>query len=136
MTLRSFAARRKVVAGTAVAIAAAASVVASVAPAQAAALTAVKAKTYTGNAVNTKYGPVQVKATIKAGKITKITAIQYPRTDRESAQINSWAIPQLTKAALAAQSPYIDSLSGASWTSYGFATSLQSALTKAGFSKA
>lgn len=111
------------------------SLVVGIAPAHAVSSAAAKAKTYLGKAVSTEYGPVQVKATIKGGKITKITAVQYPRRDRESAQINSWAIPALVKSAMAAQSPYIDSISGASWTSYGFATSLQNALVKAGFIK-
>lgn len=125
----------RAVIGTAGLTALGASLIAGVAPAHAIGATAAKSKTYLGKAVSTKYGPVQVKATVKGGKITKITAVQYPTRDRESAQINSWAIPELVQAALTAQSPYIDSISGASWTSYGFATSLQNALVKAGFVK-
>ncbi|MDF6043959.1 FMN-binding protein [Streptomyces sp. JH14] len=89
-------------------------------------------KTVTGDSVQTRYGPVQVRVTVKNGKITDVTAVTYPQENPRDQQINSYAIPQLTREALAAQSADIDTLSGATYTSDGYRTSLQSALDQAG----
>jgi len=99
------------------------------------AITGVKGKTYKGSSVATPFGPVQVSITVSNRKVLKATAIAYPSADHESAQINSYAIPALQQQAAAAQSADIDGVSGASWTSYGFKQSLQSALTKAGIAR-
>jgi uncharacterized protein with FMN-binding domain len=90
------------------------------------------AKTVTGQVVETRYGPVQVRITVKGGKITAATAVQYPYGDPRSAQISSYAIPTLNQEAVAAGSASIDMVSGASYTSDGYLQSLQSALTAAG----
>jgi uncharacterized protein with FMN-binding domain len=86
------------------------------------------AQTVTGSAVNTRYGPVQVKVTMAGGKISRIDVVQYPTRDRRDQEINSTAIPQLNQEALAAQSADIDVVSGATYTSDGYTRSLQSAL--------
>ncbi|WAL74240.1 FMN-binding protein [Kitasatospora sp. YST-16] len=85
-------------------------------------------QTVTGSAVNTRYGPVQVKVTMAGGRISKIDVVQYPTRDRRDQEINSSAIPQLNQEALAAQSADIDVVSGATYTSDGYTRSLQSAL--------
>ncbi|MFE2352429.1 FMN-binding protein [Kitasatospora cineracea] len=85
-------------------------------------------QTLTGSAVNTRYGPVQVKVTMAGGRISKIDVVQYPTRDRRDQEINSSAIPQLNQEALAAQSADIDVVSGATYTSEGYTRSLQSAL--------
>ena len=103
------------------------------APAQAAQTAVVAARTVTGPSVSTPFGPVQVKVRVKSGRITKVTAIAFPHNDRKSQQINAYAIPALQRQAVVAQSAAIDGVSGASWTSRAFASSLQSALTSAGF---
>jgi uncharacterized protein with FMN-binding domain len=90
------------------------------------------AKTVTGDAVDTRYGPVQVQITVRSGKITKVTAVEYPANDPRDQEINSYAIPQLDQEVLSAQSGQIDSISGATFTSEGYIGSLQSALDKAG----
>ncbi len=90
------------------------------------------AKTVTGDAADTRYGPVQVKVTVKNGKLTAVDAVEYPQQDPRDAQINSYAIPALNAEALAAGSAHIDVVTGATYTSEGYATSLQSALDKAG----
>ncbi len=102
------------------------------APAQAAETAVVTARTVTGPSVSTPFGPVQVTVKVKNGKLTKVTAIAYPRNDRKSQQINAYAIPALQKQAMAAQSASIDGVSGASWTTRAFTSSLQSALVSAG----
>jgi uncharacterized protein with FMN-binding domain len=87
-------------------------------------------KTVTGDAADTRYGPVQVKVTTVNGKITSVDAVQYPQNDPRDQEINSFAIPQLNQEALAADSASIDVVSGATYTSDGYAQSLQSALDK------
>ncbi|MEV7389793.1 FMN-binding protein [Streptomyces sp. NPDC091215] len=89
-------------------------------------------KTVTGDTVQTRWGPVQVRVTIKSGKITDVTAVQYPSDNPRDQQINSYALPQLRSEALAAQSAKIDTVSGATYTSGGYQQSLQSALDSAG----
>lgn len=90
------------------------------------------AKTYTGAAVDTQYGPVQVQITVQAGKLVKVAAIEYPTHDPRDQQINSYAVPALNQEALAAGSAHIDMVSGATYTSQGYLSSLQSALDQAG----
>ncbi|MFE2069563.1 FMN-binding protein [Streptomyces sp. NPDC059467] len=89
-------------------------------------------KTVTGDTVQTRWGPVQVRVTVKNGKITDVTAVQYPQDNPRDQQINSYALPQLRSEALAAQSAKIDTVSGATYTSGGYQQSLQSALDSAG----
>jgi len=86
--------------------------------------------TFSGPSVNVNYGNVQVQITVKDGKIVDATALQAPsgRNDRWT----NMALPILKKQTLAAQSASIQGASGASYTSYGWYTSLQGALAKAG----
>jgi uncharacterized protein with FMN-binding domain len=86
--------------------------------------------TFTGPTVNVNYGNVQVQITVKDGKIIDATALQAPsgRNDRWT----KMALPILKKQTLTAQSASIQGASGASYTSYGWFTSLQGALAKAG----
>ena len=90
------------------------------------------AKTVTGAAWPTIYGPVQVKITVKSGKLSAVTAVEYPTGTPRDYQINTFAIPQLNAEALAAGSAKIDTVSGATYTSGGYVGSLQNALDKAG----
>lgn len=87
--------------------------------------------TYTGDAVETHWGTVQVQITVVDGKITKAAAIEYPTENRKDQQINAYAIPKLNAEAVAAQSARIDAISGATVTSDGYIESLQSALDAA-----
>ncbi|MEU9442099.1 FMN-binding protein [Streptomyces sp. NPDC048304] len=88
-------------------------------------------RTVTGDTVQTRWGPVQVRVTIKSGKLTDVTAVQYPQDNPRDQEINSYALPQLRREALAAQSANIDMVSGATYTSTGYQQSLQSALDSA-----
>ena len=86
--------------------------------------------TFTGDSVDVKYGFVQVKITVVNGKITEAQAVQAP-----SGKNDRWtqmSVPVLRQKTLAAQSANITGVSGASYTSYGWYTSLASALAKAG----
>src|SRR5579859_125401 len=58
--------------------------VTSAAPATSAASVA---KTVTGNAVQTNYGPVEVQITVKNGKITAAQAIEYPSQSQRDVEI-------------------------------------------------
>jgi uncharacterized protein with FMN-binding domain len=87
-------------------------------------------KTVTGDSVDTRWGPVQVKITVANGKITSAQAVEYPENNPRDEQINSFAIPQLQQETLAASSANIDMVSGATYTSQGYIGSLQSALDK------
>jgi len=91
---------------------------------------AAKSGTFTGPAVFVNYGTVQVQITVVNGKITDAVAVQAPsgRNDRYTRM----AVPILKQQTLAAQSANIQGASGASYTSYGWFTSLQGALAEAG----
>jgi len=91
--------------------------------------------TYTGAAVNEPWGTFEVQVTVSGGEITAVNLVSAP-TDRHSSSINSYAVPQLTEEALAAQSSEIDMVSGATWTSQSYVTSLQAALDDAAASTA
>ena len=86
--------------------------------------------TFTGPSVFVNYGNVQVKITVVNGRITDAVAVVAPsgRNDRWT----NMAVPILKQQTLAAQSANIQGASGASYTSYGWYTSLQGALAQAG----
>ncbi|MFJ2863241.1 FMN-binding protein [Kitasatospora sp. NPDC087314] len=86
----------------------------------------------TGDAVNTRYGPVQVEVTLAGSRITAVDVVKYPTEDRRDRAINSTALPLLNQEAIAAQSAQVDVVSGATFTSDGYVRSLQSALDRAG----
>lgn len=88
--------------------------------------------TYTGNSEDTQYGPVQVRATVSSGKLTEVAVLQVPDNGRYEDQIVTVALPILRSEALSKQSANIDIVSGATFTSQGYAQSLQSALDQAG----
>ncbi|WP_037607352.1 FMN-binding protein [Streptacidiphilus rugosus] len=87
---------------------------------------------YTGSAVDTRYGPVQVRISVRSGKLSKVDVLQYPSGSQRDADINSYALPVLNQEALAAGNASIDMVSGATYTSTGYIQSLQSALDQAG----
>ncbi|WP_328684443.1 FMN-binding protein [Streptomyces sp. NBC_01261] len=94
--------------------------------------TATGTKSVTGDTAQTQWGPVQVKITVKNGRITDVTAVQSPSDNPRDQEINSYALPELRSEVLAAQSAKIDTVSGATYTSDGYRQSLQSALDSAG----
>ncbi|GAA1217303.1 hypothetical protein GCM10009665_03980 [Kitasatospora nipponensis] len=91
-------------------------------------------RTVTGSAVDTRYGPVQVRITLTAGRLTKVDVLQYPAESGRDREINAYALPELNQEAVAAGSASIDAVSGATYTSQGYLRSLQSALDQAGAS--
>lgn len=93
---------------------------------------AATAKEYTGQAVQTPYGVVQVAVKATGRHIDSVRFVQLTAYDGRSQQINSYAAPTLIQETLSAQSAQIDGVSGATYTSDGYAQSLQSALDQAG----
>ncbi len=87
--------------------------------------------TVTGPVIQTQWGPVQVQLTTRAGTITDVRVLQYPDSNSQDQQINTYALPVLVQATLEAQSADIDMVSGATYTSYGYLQSLQAALDEA-----
>ena len=85
---------------------------------------------FRGNAVRNQYGPIQVTIQVANGRITGLTAT-HATSPAMTVQVNERAIPLLRQQTLQAQSTRIDGVSGATFTSGSFKTSLQSALTVA-----
>ncbi|MGW6194593.1 FMN-binding protein [Kribbella sp. NPDC055110] len=89
--------------------------------------------TVNGTSEDTRYGPVQVRITVRGQRLAKVTAVVYPSSGGRDREISSFALPQLEQEAIAAQSARIDTVSGATFTSDGYRRSLQSALDAAHF---
>jgi uncharacterized protein with FMN-binding domain len=90
-------------------------------------------KVVDGDAIDTRWGPVQVQVTVASGKITDVQPITVPYDRGKSVEINNYAVPILRQEIIDAQSAQIDTVSGATYTSDGYRGSLQSALDKVGF---
>ena len=89
--------------------------------------------TVNGTSEGTRYGPVQVRVTVRAGRLVAVDALVYPKSGGRDREISSFALPQLRQEALAVQGARIDTVSGATFTSDGYRRSLQSALDAAHF---
>ncbi|TDX79142.1 uncharacterized protein with FMN-binding domain [Rathayibacter sp. PhB151] len=88
--------------------------------------------TWTGSSVATRFGAVQVAITVAGGQITDVTAVHLTDKDGRSVSISDRAAPILRQEVLAAQSANVQAVSGATYTSDGYLTSLQSAIDHAG----
>jgi len=86
---------------------------------------------YDGNTYSNQYGDVQVRVIIRGGKITDVQALTLPSDRSRSYEISQQAGPMLHDEAIQAQSAQIDTIGGATYTSDGYARSVQSALDKA-----
>jgi len=88
------------------------------------------ATTYLGDAINYSFGIVQVQITVDDnGKITKIDTPQVS-TRGSNGSYTNYALPILVTEALKAQSANIQGVSGASYLSRGWTTSLASAIAQ------
>jgi uncharacterized protein with FMN-binding domain len=89
--------------------------------------------TVEGPSVDTRFGPVQVAASVSAdGTICDVEVLEYPSEDRKSLSINQQALPTLIEATLSAQSADVDTVSGATYTSNAYRQSLQAILDSVG----
>ena len=87
--------------------------------------------TFTGSVIQTYYGDVQVKAVVLGGKLVDVKALTLPSDRSRSAEISQIAGPMLRTEAIQAQSAYINIISGATYTTQGYAESLNAALIQA-----
>jgi uncharacterized protein with FMN-binding domain len=88
-------------------------------------------RTIDGDVVQTPYGPVQVALTLDHGRIVDVRTVQTPSDADRSIRIAALASPVLRSEVLSAQSARVDSVSGATYTSAGYAQSVQYALDHA-----
>jgi uncharacterized protein with FMN-binding domain len=86
---------------------------------------------YTGPVVDAYYGPLQIQAIVKNGRLIAIKVLQYPSDRRTSIAINRQALPMLRDEVVSAQSAEVDIISGATLTSEAFIRSLAAALRQA-----
>lgn len=88
---------------------------------------------FSGDKIQTRWGPVQVQITVKDGVITAANALAFPSGDRRSLSISQQAIPYLIEQSLGVvSSGEVMGVSQATYTSNGWKSSLQSAIKKAG----
>jgi uncharacterized protein with FMN-binding domain len=78
------------------------------------------------------YGTISVEVTVQGTHITAVSVANLQTLESFSQSLTNQAVPLLTSEALSAQSASIQGVSGASYTSAGFAQSLQSALSQLG----
>jgi uncharacterized protein with FMN-binding domain len=84
---------------------------------------------FTGADVPTQYGDIQIALTLQHGHITDVQWLKLPFDRPRSQFISQQAAPILRSEVLAAQSANINLLSGATYTSDAWATSVQAALS-------
>jgi len=76
------------------------------------------------------YGELAVRVTVTGSRITNVTVPALQTAEPFSQQLSEQAIPLLRSQVLAADSASINGVSGATFTSQAYATSLQAALDK------
>ena len=86
---------------------------------------------FTGQSADAIYGTIQVKATIRDGRVMDIQFLDYPHDRQYSQAINRYAMPRLTQEAITIQKAQVDIISGATDSSLAFRASLASALHQA-----
>ncbi|EFC80987.1 FMN-binding protein [Parafrankia sp. EUN1f] len=86
----------------------------------------------TGDSIDTRFGPVQVRVDLRNGQIMDVVALALPDQNGRDRRINAEAVPILRQEVLDAQSAAVDTVSGATYTSVGYLRSVQSALDQAG----
>ena len=79
-----------------------------------------------GPTIDTKYGPVQVQASVDGtGFVCSAQGVVWPTRDRESVSINNQAVPLLDQWAGYQHDASFTSISGATYTSKAYKQSLQ-----------
>jgi uncharacterized protein with FMN-binding domain len=91
-----------------------------------------ESRTVTGDAFSIPWGNVQVAVTVEGDDIVAVKTLAVPTGDRHSQRINSAAEPILREEAIASDSADVAVVSGATYTSRAYASSLQSALDQLG----
>ena len=86
--------------------------------------------TYTGATATNRFGTETVTVTISGGAITEVS-VKSTVYEQRSQQFVQRAVPTLRSEVLAAQSADVNTVSGSTYTSRSYLTSLQSALDQA-----
>jgi uncharacterized protein with FMN-binding domain len=84
-----------------------------------------------GAAVPTEFGTVQVRVTFRGGRIADVATLQVHTVHEHSLVLNDYALPELQRRVLAAQSADVDTVAGATATSRAYLDSLQAAIDRA-----
>lgn len=85
-------------------------------------------RTTVGPNVPTRFGDVQVRVVFVDTRIQDVQALRLPDSHQRSVEISNYAAPRLRQEALPAQSARIYLISSATYTSEGYAQSLQAAI--------
>ena len=88
------------------------------------------AGTATGATEQYGYGELAVRVTVRSGKIVDVAVPVIQTAESYSQQLAAQVIPMLRNEVLSGQSAQINGVSGATYTSQAYATSLQAALDK------
>lgn len=86
---------------------------------------------FTGEAIDTEWGLVQVRVQIRAGALVDVQYVQMPNHRRRSMEISLYALPALRSEAVRIQNARVHLVSGATITAEGFRASLATALAQA-----
>lgn len=87
--------------------------------------------TVTGPAIPITHGIVQVRITVAGGRITEAYATSLPHDNNDSWGRSVVAAGMLDRETVAAQSAQVHAVSGATYTSKAYKTSLQAAIDAA-----
>ncbi len=88
--------------------------------------------TVVGATESTRYGDVRVEIKVRAAKIVDVVALHLTDRNGRSVQISAQAAPILRSEVLKAQSAKVQAVSGATYTTDGYLSSVQSAIDRAG----
>ena len=84
----------------------------------------------TGATEHFGYGEIAVSVTVSGNRITNVSVPVLQTLDPTSQQLSDQAIPMLRSQVLGADGAHIDGVSGATFTSQAYASSVQAALDK------
>ena len=87
-----------------------------------------RTRSATGKVIAFGYGQLSVKVTMTGTRITNVSLASLSTIDSYSQQIAQQVVPMLRHEVLSAQSARIQLISGASYTTDAYATSVQAAL--------
>lgn len=79
-------------------------------------------------AAPTDYGDVRVRVTVAKGRIVQVVALELPHGNPTDVQLSKPAARTLQREVLSAQTADVDVVTGATYTSTGYLTSVQAAL--------
>jgi len=81
-------------------------------------------------AAHTPFGDIRVRVTVAHGRIIHARAIEVPHGNPMDVSLSKPAVRTLEQEVLHTQSAQVDTVSGATYTSVGYLTSLQAALDR------